>query len=141
MLKYRLKYPCCLVFLLLSCTSSSPTSARFTRTRCFDLTVVVTALDSHGDRVPPGIPIQVDIRSSSGAVLVKNFTDAVGQSIVHLCWSDHDEPSQVEALLPIGDGMFAGSFVSFANTSNTYCIVLPKHIGGHCGEWGTGPKR
>ena len=71
--------------------------------------------------------------------MFSGLSDERGVSRIHLCWDRDDEPYEIEALLPIAEDMFTGTTVSFANTSNTYCIVLPQYVGGHCGEWGTGP--
>jgi hypothetical protein len=138
-----LQLSCVLPFLLVAMFTSSCVSDRsgtpVLAKRCFSFKVVVTALDDRGSRVPPGVPVEITVRSKSGVVLRQIFTDSAGSVALEVCWSPEDEPWQIEAALHYGR-QFTGTYVSFWGYSDTYCLTLPSHVGGHCGTWGTGPK-
>jgi hypothetical protein len=84
------------------------------------------------------VPVDVLVRSKSGNILQSGRSDTAGYISFNVCWSDDDPAWQVEAKLEFGN-QFVGAFTSFFNYTNTYCLTLPQRIGGHCGEWGTGP--
>lgn len=122
----------CLALSLASCASRPAT-------RCFSFSVIVTALDDAGRRVAPGMPVPITVRSTTGRVLTRAMTGSEGNAALQACWQPSDPPLQIEAALQYGP-QFVGTFASFANQTNTYCLTLPTRFGGHCGEWGTGPK-
>jgi len=128
----------CSALLFASCASRAQT-VRATADRCFTFSVIVTALDDAGNRVAPGVPIPIAVRSKSGRILTSTSTRPEGQATLQTCWSEADPPVQIEAALYYDRRQFVGTFASFVNQTDTYCLILPTHIGGHCGEWGTGP--
>jgi hypothetical protein len=125
------------VMCLVGCASSA-TKSQVSR-KCFTASIAVTALDENGKRVSPGAPTAITIRSKSGYVLRTASTDSNGAASVEVCWTSDDPPWQIEAALHYGP-QFVGTFASFWNYSDTYCLTLPAYIGGHCGEWGKGPQ-
>jgi hypothetical protein len=99
---------------------------------------MVTADDGNGRLVSPGVPIRIIVRSRTGKVLREAMSDNDGNASLVVCWKDDDPAWQVEAQLSYGP-QHVGAIVSFYNYSDTYCLTLPMRIGGHCGQWGTGP--
>jgi hypothetical protein len=126
--------------LFLSCTvgAGRPAPQGLPR-QCLAIKVDVTAESASGNPVAPGTPVTVVIRSGHGVVLHAGVTDADGKGMFEVCWSQDDPPAQVEARLVAGP-RFVGTFMSFFNYTDTYCLTLPPRFGGHCGEWGTGPN-
>jgi hypothetical protein len=84
------------------------------------------------------VPIRIIVRSRAGKVLLETTSSDEGSASLPVCWRDEDPAWQVEARLEYG-AQFVGSIVSFYSYTDTYCLYLPAHVGGHCGEWGTGP--
>lgn len=122
------------VLLLASCATQPR------QTVCFHPNVIVTAADEHGTLVAPGTPIDIVVRSKSGRVLKEIETDRDGKASFDVCWSRDDPAFQIEARLHF-EPYFAGTLASFYSNASTYCLTLPQRIGGHCGEWGTGPDK
>ena len=128
---------CLIVCALAGCATTRAATAVQAR-KCFDINVLVTADDGSGRLVPPGVPIDITVRSIKGHVLHTGKSDADGKASFNVCWRDDDPAWQVEAQLRFGP-QFVGALASFFNYTNTYCLTLPQRIGGHCGEWGSGP--
>jgi type IV pilus biogenesis protein CpaD/CtpE len=120
------------------CAARHPLTVPATPT-CFRMKVAVTADDGSNRLVAPGTPIDIVVRSQQGRVLHAVATDTSGNASFAVCWQADDPPSQVEAQLHFGQ-QFVGTLASFVNNSDTYCLTLPSRVGGHCGEWGTGPN-
>lgn len=121
--------------LLTSCATQS--LRRVAKPICFSARVVVTADDGSGHLVAPGVPVDILVRSKRGNVLQAVKSDSEGKASLEVCWRDDDPAWQIEAKLLFAP-QFAGTFASFFNYTDTYCLTLPQKIGGHCGEWGTG---
>ncbi len=107
--------------------------------KCFKMNVVITGENGSGLLVAPGVPVEIVVRSKQGRVLRTVASNSEGHASFEVCWQDDDPPWQVEAKLRIGP-QFVGTLVSFFSYADTYCLTLPQHFGGHCGEWGTGPN-
>lgn len=125
------------LWLLTGCAASRPAAGRRKLT-CFTVKVIVTADDGSGRLVAPEVPVDVLVRSRDGEVLRSTKSDAEGHTSFEVCWSEADPAWQVEARLELAP-QFVGTFTSFFNYTDTYCLTLPERIGGHCGDWGTGP--
>jgi len=123
--------------MLTSCMTQQ--SAQHTNLPCLKARVIVTADDGAGNLVAPGVPVDIVVRSRAGRVLQAVEANSEGKASFEVCWSNDDPAWQVEAKL-LFEPQFAGTFVSFFNYTDTYCLTLPQRIGGHCGEWGTGPN-
>ncbi len=107
--------------------------------RCFDARILV--VDWNGsNKKGPGIPIDLRVRSESGATLASGHTTPDGRATLHVCWTPTDKPMQIEAVIPVGYGSFSGTLVSFQNPTDFYLIYLPNACVADCGgAWGTGP--
>lgn len=123
---------------LTACATPTPPVAM--TPKCFNAKVMISTRDGSGHLVAPGIPIDVVVRSKQGRILKALQSDSEGRASFEVCWNADDPAWQVEAQLRFGP-QFVGTFASFTNTSDTYCLTLPDGIGGHCGEWGTGPGK
>src|SRR5262249_4723397 len=124
------------ICLLIGCATTQTTPEK---TTCFKAKVIVTADDGSGHMIAPGVPVDVIVRAKDGSVLQSVKTDANGNGSFEVCWDANNAPAQVEAKLSFLP-QFVGTFASFYNYTDTYCLALPQKIGGHCGVWGTGPS-
>jgi hypothetical protein len=127
-----------IICTLTSCTTQQEPPK--TSPTCFNARVIVTADDGAGNLVAPGVPVDVVVRSKYGRVLQAVKSDSEGKASLEMCWSDDDPAWQVEATLRL-EPQFVGTLASFFNYTDTYCLTLPQRIGGHCGEWGSGPNK
>lgn len=124
------------IWMFASCATQQ--SAPKPSPTCFKARVIVTADDGAGNLVPPGVPVDLVVRSKSGRVLQTIKSDSEGKAAFEVCWNEDDPAWQVEATL-LFDSQFVGTLASFFNYTDTYCLTLPQRIGGHCGQWGSGP--